>query len=281
MRTAWIAARLSKLLNEPLIIRFEDIDGPRVVKEAQTSQTSDMRSLGIVADQVELQSTHFTRHKELFEKALRDGRIYACDCSRTEVRDALRGIASAPHTREPEYSGHCRSLARTTMPLASDRLHKPVDSIAWRWRHEDESGRFDSIVARTDFKTGEFQPGYHWACAVDDADGNYAWLVRAWDLALAEETQSRIRQWVRNLSGSVDTTRVFHTALITQNDGHRLEKRTPDVTLAELLPLGYTPEKLLELFTRSFAANPTSHPSGEEKRTLTLLELGLHIGAPS
>lgn len=286
LRTAWIASEIAKLLREPLIIRFEDIDGARVVKDAQASQTADMAALGIIADHVELQSSRLHRHKALFDMALEEGRIYACDCSRTEVRDALRGIASAPHTREPEYSGNCRALARNAVP-DTPLSNKPIDSIAWRWRHEDESGKYDSIVARTEIRSGVFQPGYHWACAVDDADGGYSLLIRAWDLAAAEDTQARIRCWVQNLEGPFDATRVFHTSLVTQNDGHRLEKRTPNVTLKELSALGLTSEKLLTLFRASFVMPSIDVlrgldkiPSlllGEAKHKISLRELGIQV----
>lgn len=288
LRTAWIAHQIAENLNEPLIIRFEDIDKARVVKDAQSLQMADMAALGINSHRVEIQSERIERHRELFERAVQSGLVYACDCSRTEVRQALREISSAPHGREPEYSGHCRALSRSTLEPSSLQ-QKSLESVAWRWRHEDESGRFDSIIARTDLKTGEFQPGYHWACAVDDADGRFLCLVRAWDLAAAEETQSRIRSWILGENGSTDGARVFHTSLVTKNDGHRLEKRTLGVTLNELLANGYTCEKIVDLFQASFTAPSAERIKGpqvsvspllgESRRELTLRELGFIVAA--
>lgn len=270
-------------MKEPLVVRFEDIDKPRVMPGAQASQLADMQSLKIHPDHVEVQSANYHRHKDLFEQAKQHGKIYACDCSRADVREALRGMASAPHQKEAEYSGHCRDLNRDVNDLSS---FKSVGSLAWRWRHEDTSGRRDSIVARSEMKAGTFLPGYHWACAIDDADGNYNWLVRAWDLQPAEETQSRIREWVQSLSRKQDLTRVFHTSLITKDDGQRIEKRTPDVTLAELHAIGYSSEKLIEVFKASFSSvdaslikisNTSNRALGEARQRMTLTELGLSL----
>lgn len=272
---------LAHRLQEPLIVRFEDIDKPRVMAGAQASQLADMQTLKIQPDSIEVQSTKYHRHRELFEKAKKSGKIYACDCSRSDVREALRGMASAPHQKEAEYSGHCRLFSRDVNDLSS---FKSVESIAWRWRHEDASGRRDSIVGRSDMKTGTFLPGYQWACAIDDADGNYSWLVRAWDLYPAEETQSRIREWLHSMSGKQDLTRVFHTSLVTKDDGQRIEKRTPDVTLAELHMIGYSSDMLIEVFDASFSSiddsllkipKSSTRSFGEARQTVTLTELGL------
>jgi glutamyl/glutaminyl-tRNA synthetase len=280
---------LSHLLKAPLIFRFEDIDGPRVVPNAQVDQLSDMKSLGIQPDKVIVQSTNLDRHFELFQFAKDNNKIYACDCSRSEVRESLNRIASAPHQKELEYSGRCRDLARKSSDLSA---FKATDSIAWRWRHENPSGQDDCIVARTDLKSGAFQPGYHWACAIDDADGEYNWLVRAWDLASAERTQSQIRHWVKGLAGGQDQARVYHTTLVTRDNGQRIEKRTKGVTLLELSTLGYQPPQIVELFAKSFSIQQEKQIQsfavsakgvsilenglvGEAACTMTLSKLGL------
>jgi glutamyl/glutaminyl-tRNA synthetase len=131
--------------------------------------------------------------------------------------------------------------------LDKNRKLNPVETVAWRWKLEDPSGRFDPVIARTrmdDNKVGQFQPGYHFACAVDDADGGYRLIVRAWDLAPAEDIQKNIRRWVSPSS----TARVFHCALVTLDNGKRLEKRTKGITLAEIKAGGMSSADLLQKF---------------------------------
>ncbi|HVK60216.1 MAG TPA: glutamate--tRNA ligase family protein, partial [Bdellovibrionales bacterium] len=185
LRTAWISYKLSRQLQLPWIVRFEDIDRPRVLAGAQEQQLADMRALGLVPDQVLVQSDFEERHWQLLIRAIEDGVIYPCDCSRKEVQQALSGLASAPHAELAAYSGHCRPLSRREL--------KSVDSIAWRFRMPLESGIQDFIVARTSPQLSEngasdrasFTPSYHWACAIDDFDGRYDWIVRSSDLAHA------------------------------------------------------------------------------------------------
>jgi glutamyl-tRNA synthetase len=257
LRTAWISFRIAKSLGLPWVVRMEDIDRPRVLPEAQDSQLADMKKIGLTPDVLLLQSHYFDRHWQLFSDAARSGQLYPCDCSRKEVQSALASIASAPHDGlAPVYSGHCRPLGLRTL--------KPAESIAWRFRMPSDSGIEDFIVARTGAALNEngipdratFVPAYHWACAIDDADGGYDLLVRSIDLFPAARIQRAIQSWMANHENR--TTQkvipVFHTSLVVDHDDHRLEKRTRGVTLAELEKAGVSPSDVVELFERSFDA---------------------------
>ncbi|HVK60220.1 MAG TPA: hypothetical protein VM432_01670, partial [Bdellovibrionales bacterium] len=46
--------------------------------------------------------------------------------------------------------------------------------------------------------------------------------------------------------------KAFHTSLVVQDDGHRLEKRTAGVTLPELDARGISASELVKIFERSF-----------------------------
>jgi glutamyl-tRNA synthetase len=281
LRTAWISELWASQLGLPWVVRFEDIDQPRVLAGARETQLSDMLALGLKPDLILDQSDFYSRHFELFERAIQEGQIYPCDCSRKEVQVALAGIASAPHDGlAPMYSGHCRHLS-TARPFQNG------ESLAWRFRMPLESGAHDFIVARTARGFSEcptardsstFVPSYHWACAIDDTEGCYDLLVRSGDLKPAVVVQRAIARW---LAPQRQHPAVFHTSLVVQNDGHRLEKRTAGVTLPEILG-GSSAEiaKVVERFSDSFhLASPQSSylPSkvfGEARDTLSLQQLG-------
>jgi glutamyl/glutaminyl-tRNA synthetase len=269
LRTAWISHALARALNLPWVVRFEDIDRPRVVSGAQDRQLEDMAKLGLTPDRVLVQSAAYPRHQELFHRARDEGRVYPCTCSRREIQEYLRAIASAPHGPEaPVYDGRCRGG-----PLGT-----AAETVAWRFRDADDaSGAHDFVIGRTrDPQAREFVPAYHWACAIDDHDGAHALLVRAWDLESALEPQRRIHSWVRESTGlRRPFPAVFHTSLVTQDDGHRLEKRTRGVTLGEW-PGGA--KDLVARFQRSWDSNCTQNFSsekvwGEPERTLRLSTL--------
>jgi len=279
LRTAWISWKIAQKLGLPWVVRFEDIDQPRVVAGAQEEQLKDMGELGLRPDELVVQSANRLFHWQMLEKAIREGQVYPCSCSRKEIQSALDGLASAPHlalgSESPLYSGKCRSTTRSG--VRADAV------LGWRFRADDPSGGQDFIVARTagNLDPASFVPSYHWACALDDFFGNYDLLVRAADLESATAIQRRIQSWIAKVENLPERfPAVFHTALVVQNDAHRLEKRTAGVTLKELKAGGWTPESILRRFVSSFASEVllsqvrSGEILGEPQSSLTLRDLG-------
>lgn len=274
-RTAWISHKLAKAFNLPWVVRFEDIDRPRVVEEARSNQLKDLANLGLLPDVELLQSQFRNRHWQIFIDGIRQRKIYPCDCSRKEVQQALASMASAPHLSPITYSGHCRNLG--------DRKFVASETLAWRFKMDDSSGQDDFIVARTskDFdKNGvpdftSFTPSYHLACAIDDHDGNYDLLVRSCDLRESLHPQREIQKWM----GRTNFIPVFHTSLVTQDDGKRLEKRTLGVTLQEMEARNINPPDLIKIFEKSFelpsSIQRTDPKFGEKKEKISLSQLGI------
>lgn len=272
LRTAWISHLFARMLEMAWVVRFEDIDRPRVVPGAIETQLADMRTLGLVPDRVLTQSEQHLRHEALFRAAVAAEQVYPCTCSRKQVQEELQRLASAPHREAPLYTGCCRE------PLRRPAAVNPT--MAWRFRNPDDpTGRQDFIVGRTDVSGAEFVPAYHWACAIDDYDGDHALLVRASDLAHALPIQRQIHAWVGAHQGEPRPfPAVFHTALVTDDHGHRLEKRTQGVTLPEILAREPDVDRLLDQFRRSFntiyvEAYAPGTVWSEEPNTLRVSEL--------
>lgn len=249
LRTAWISHEFARALGMPWIVRFEDIDQPRVVQGAQEKQLSDMKTLGLKPDRILLQSDFSKRHEDLFRRAAKEGAIYPCSCSRKEILESLKTLASAPHgpdAEAPIYNGRCRD--------PKNRRTTDHPTVAWRFVNPSSSeGKLDFIIARTDPRGNDFVPSYHWACAIDDYDGDHQLLVRASDLAHVVAQQSLIHHWVgESENRERPYPAVFHTSLVVANDGHRLEKRTRGVTLDELLVSGVSADKIIARFRMSF-----------------------------
>ncbi len=281
LRTAWISRRWASFLKLPWVVRFEDIDVPRVVRGARERQLADMKSLGLVPDQIVLQSERRGRHWQVFQDFQKAGLIYPCYCSRKMVRQAVEDSASAPHQEPPAYSGRCRHMA-------DQNFNTDFPSLAWRLKMPDESGAEDAVIARTSPvweqvetpDAASFVPAYHWACAIDDQDGGYELLVRAWDLEGVTSLQRTIQSHLCRLEGKIfEPAAIFHCALVVRNDGQRLEKRTKGVTLPELLDAGEAAASLTAKFETSFShafqCLPPGLVFGEERKKMTLGELGL------
>lgn len=255
-------------------MRFEDIDEPRNQPGAIESQLHDMRLLGLEADETVVQSRRRSRHLELFLRAVREGWVYSCSCSRKDVRDALERAASAPHGVEAIYNGRCRQRLKVGQRSPRDGA---TPTLAWRFRNDDESGARDFIVARTfgalngdeaagihlsnlanlanssnSAKLATFYPAYNWACAIDDYEGGYRLLVRASDLASVVEQQRAVYRMLADWGHKRPVPAVFHSSLVTRSDGVRLEKRMKGITLAELAARGISPREVMERFSATF-----------------------------
>lgn len=277
LRTAWISHQLAVLWGLEWQLRFEDIDRPRVVVGAMEQQLADLALLGLIPQKVTIQSARRARHFALFERARASGALYACTCSRSEVRGDLERVASAPHASEALYSGRCRHNA----PVLSESV---VESVAWRFKDpSDLSGVRDFIVARSDVQLNEasFLPAYHWACAIDDFDEGHKALVRAVDLAGALPSQRKIMELIGSFEGARPWPAAFHCSLVTHDDGHRLEKRSRGVTLSELATRGLGAAELIDIFKRSFRAPEApfclGSIEGESRTQLSLRDLGIAV----
>lgn len=284
LRTAWISFEWSRRLNLPWVVRFEDIDQPRVLAGARETQLADMSALDLKPDLILTQTDFRERHWSLLKAAIASGQVYPCDCSRKDVAQALAGLASAPHDggNGPVYSGHCRDLSPC-------RNFEAPESIAWRFRMNTPAGTDDFIIARSSVTLDDqgfpsersFVPAYHWACAIDDFDGGYELLVRGVDLESAAPLQGAIFDWLRSLEGGEPRPAIFHASLVVQNDGHRLEKRTQGVTLPELAARGLAPADVLRILKRSFEKNLWSLPVTdgallrEPQAQIRLIDLGI------
>lgn len=283
LRTAWISHRMARELGLPWWVRFEDIDGPRVVPGAREQQLADLAQLGLTPDHIEIQSQNIDLHWQVFLELLEAQVIFPCTCSRKEVQEELAVLASAPQTTHATpspfntiYSGHCLTHP-TVAPVAA--ATKPV---AWRIRSSGvviaRTERLSLNYSRESRQAMRFEPAYHWACAIDDARNHpeHQILVRAWDLAQATPIQRKIQEHWRG--PSYIPPAVFHTSLIVQNNGHRLEKRTQGITLPEWISSQNSITSLTQAFEASFSFPPPhslerGSVSGEKLQSLSLADL--------
>src|SRR4051794_3021064 len=105
----WLLARQN---GWRILLRLEDLDGPRVKIGADRKAIEDLRWLGIDRDEEPVyQSTRLDIYAAAIETLLASGRAYPCICSRREVEVA----ASAPHAEDGAavYPGTCRGRFRS------------------------------------------------------------------------------------------------------------------------------------------------------------------------
>ncbi len=253
---AWLAIRSS---DGVFVMRVEDLDPPRVVAGAEERTLDDLRWLGLDWDEgpdvggphVPYRQSERTR---LYRQALRTldaaGRLYACTCSRAE----LRGLLSAPHgpgTEGPPYPGTCRDRgipveidvdanARQRRPALRFRVNPGdrvvFDDAVYGETEQDVSADVgDFIVRRSD---GLFT--YQLAATVDDVAMGISQVVRGADLLHSTPRQILL---LKALKAAVPA--YGHIPLVLNASGERLAKRTRPTAIRDVREAGVSPERIV------------------------------------
>ena len=103
-RTFLLAYWRARSQNGKLLMRLEDLDGPRAEMRFADAALADLEWLGLDWDgDPLLQSTELERQNTAISALIAAGKAYPCVCSRGDIR----GAQSAPHADsvEPRYPG--------------------------------------------------------------------------------------------------------------------------------------------------------------------------------
>jgi glutamyl-tRNA synthetase len=244
---AWLAARS---LRGALVMRVEDLDGPRVRPGLEARILEELRWLGLDWDEGPdvggplgpyRQSERGERYAGALDRLREAGLVYPCFCSRAEIAQA----SQAPHAGDdgPRYPGTCRDLGEAERAARSAR--RPP---AWRFRVPEGPVDFgDGIHGRCSFDVaatvGDFVvaradgvPSYQLAVVLDDAAMEITDVVRGDDLL-----PSTSRQILLGRALGLPLPRYAHVPLVVGEDGERLAKRHGARSLGELRAGGADP----------------------------------------
>src|SRR5438477_3033888 len=79
----WLLARQN---GWKIILRIEDLDGPRIKKAADQQAIDDLKWLGIDWDEGPIyQSSRMERYRSAIDELISGGHVYPCICTRKEV----------------------------------------------------------------------------------------------------------------------------------------------------------------------------------------------------
>jgi glutamyl-tRNA synthetase len=245
----WLLARQN---GWKVILRIEDLDGPRVKRNADQQAMDDLKWLGIDWDEGPIyQSSRLPIYARAVEKLLASGAAYPCVCTRKEVEQA----ASAPHAEDGAavYPGTCRGKfasidearrASGREPAIRFAVGNEIVSFVDQFKGEqriDVSTLGDFVIAKADGT-----PAYQLAVVVDDAETGVTHVVRGDDLL--DSTPRQILLY-RALGLSERIPQYTHLPLVIGEDGRRLAKRHGDTRLATYRAAGIKPEQVLRLLS--------------------------------
>jgi glutamyl-tRNA synthetase len=232
----WLAARSA---GGRLVLRIEDLDGPRVVPGCAERQMADLEWLGLDWDEGPDRGGEDAPYRQsersaAYEAALHHlrerGLLYFCDCSRAEVAR----IASAPHVGEegPRYPGLCRRYGvaerRWRRPPAlrlavPDRTVELVDRLQGPVRQDVRASVGDFVLKR-----GDGVYSYQLAVVVDDLAMGITEVVRGSDLLSSAPRQVLLAELLGGRAPGY-----AHAPLVVAGDGARLAKRARGVSLRD------------------------------------------------
>src|SRR5437588_13000303 len=131
----WLMARQA---GWRVLLRVEDLDGPRVKGGADREAMEDLRWLGLDWDEGPIyQSSRAAVYRAAVARLLAAGKAYSCVCTRREVELA----ASAPHAEDGAsvYPGTCRGKFASVEEARKSsgrepaiRFAAPPGAVEWR-----------------------------------------------------------------------------------------------------------------------------------------------------
>jgi glutamyl-tRNA synthetase len=236
-----------------IILRIEDIDGPRIKRHADQQAIDDLRWLGIDWDEGPIhQSARLPAYAAATQRLRASGEAYPCICTRKEIDLA----ASAPHAEDGAaiYPGTCRGK----FAGIDDARRAAGREPATRFDVDAERVQFNDLFLgpqRFDMQTlGDFviekadrTPAYQLAVVVDDAAMAITDVVRGDDLI--DSTPRQILLY-RALGLEQQIPRYTHLPLVVGADGRRLAKRHGDTRLSTYRSQGVPAARMVALLAR-------------------------------
>ena len=247
----WLMARQN---GWRVVLRIEDIDGPRVKREADRQAIEDLRWLGIVWDDGPVyQSNRLALYAHAVQQLLDGHHAYPCVCTRKEVETA----SSAPHAEDGAavYAGICRHRFKSVAEAAQQSGKPPAirfivpdetlvihDEIAGTYTCNPARDLGDFVIAKSDGT-----PAYQLAVVVDDYEMGVTDIVRGDDLLDSTPRQMLL---YKALAREASIPCYWHLPLVIGQDGRRLAKRHGDTRLSYYRQRGVPRDRLLALLAR-------------------------------
>lgn len=243
-RTFLINWALARKLGWGLVMRMEDLDGPRIKKESAEDAIDILTWLGIDFDgKILYQSHNFEPYRDAMRVLQQQGLIYQCRLSRKEVKEA----AAAPHLGQHEirYSPELRPSDRKAFVFDDEQTN-------YRFLVKDQAISIsDEFAGQAEFlpfdEVGDFvvwtksgTPAYQLAVVVDDARQGVTDVVRGDDLF-----SSAARQELLYKALGLTAPRWWHLPLVIGEDGRRLAKRHGDTRLVTYKKQGVSAQRLV------------------------------------
>jgi glutamyl-tRNA synthetase/glutamyl-Q tRNA(Asp) synthetase len=245
----WLDARST---GAQVLLRLENLDRERTKPGYVDALQRDLEWFGLEWDGCVLQSDNHERHDAVLDALVRQGRIFACGCSRAEIRSAAQRAPDG----SVRYPGTCRSHVVDEAQWRSiDRpLRLRLEAEEIRLVDEsglDLSGDAHGLFGDPILRRRDGAHAYHFASVVDDAYSGIDRVVRGRDLAPSTILQVALQHVL-----GMPTPVYRHHLLFMEKNGTKLSKLHGAVNL-EMLRATVEPEELCGLLAAFVGLVPT------------------------
>lgn len=249
VRTALYSWLFAKKMGGKFLLRIEDTDIQRNVKEATQLIIDALNWLGIESDcEPIFQTNRIEIYQKYVNKLLNQNDAYVCHCSKQRL-DEIRQEA-LNNKKQPKYDGFCRDKNH---PLNADSV------VRLKVEQKGETNFFDATHGVLKINNEQLDdmiisrqsmPTYNFSVVIDDALMEISYVIRGDDhinntfkqIALFEKLNFKVP--------------VFsHLPMILADDGSRLSKRNKASNVLDYQHEGFLPEAVLNyLFRLGFSS---------------------------
>ena len=255
VRTAlfnWLFARRN---DGAFIVRMEDTDQSRLVREAVAGILEGLRWLGLDWDEGPevggpfgpyMQSERLEIYQEAAEDLISRGHAYFCVCSPERLKELRK--QQSREKKNPGYDGKCQELSERDLREFREGGNEPV--VRFRMVRDETISVDDIVRGRVGWDsnlTDDFViiksdgfPTYHLANVLDD------YLMEITHVLRAEEwLSSTPRHLALYRALGLEPPQFGHLPMILGPDRSKLSKRHGSTALLEYRDMGYLPESMV------------------------------------
>ena len=214
-RTAIFAYLYARHHGGQFILRIEDTDKERSLKEHEENIIDSLTWLGLEYDGFFRQSEHVARHKEVLQQLVESGHAYI---SKEEAKDG---------------SGVIKEIVRFKNPKEVVSFHDEIKGTV----SMDTTDLGDFVIAKN-----INEPLFHLAVVVDDFDEGVTHVIRGEDHVSNTPRQILIQRAI-----GAPTPIYAHLPLVLGLDKQKLSKRKGALAVTEYRDQGYLPQALLNM----------------------------------
>ena len=247
LRTALYNYLFAKNNKAKFLLRIEDTDQTRHVKNADQQIIETLKTFGIEFDEGPFyQSQRLKIYQKHIEQLVKKDKAYYCFCTKERL-DEMRKKQIA-EKRIPKYDRHCLNLSKEE--IEEKLKNKEPHVIRLKLPDNQDIIFKDQVYGEVKINSNDMDdqvllksdgyPTYHLAVVIDDHEMDVTHIIRGEEWLPSTPKHILLYQMF-----NWEVPEFIHLPLLLNSDKSKLSKRQGDVAAEDFLNKGYLPEAIL------------------------------------